>query len=471
MDLQPFQRRFVKAAFQPDIDIACLSLPRTNGKSTLAAWLAAQSMTPGTQLFEPGAENALVSGAMKQARVVFRVMRQMLGEEGYGYEDNNQSMKVIHKGTKTRLTVHGANPKTALGILGARLIIGDEPGAWEPENGQPMWDVLRTTIGKQRMTILLVGTLAPAPIDGWWPRLVQAGCAPGTHVTCLQGDAKTWDRWATIRRANPLEGVNPLLRRTLKRQRDEARRDSRLKAAFLSMRLNVPTPDEAKGLFGVDEWEGVLSRPVPPRSGLPLWGVDLGGSRAWSAVVAVWSTGRVEALAMTAGKPDIAAQEKRDRVPRGMYQAMADRGVLVADPDGKWEPNPARLLELAASRFGGTAGIIADYFKRSALSDVAERRWPVTFRRAGWEDASEDIGGTRRQALDGGIGVAEDSRKLLSWSLSVAVVKPDDRGNVRLAKADQNNRSRNDVASAFVLAAGAVDRARRQAPPRELKVY
>lgn len=376
-----------------------------------------------------------------------------------------------HKGTNTRVSVLAGDGKGAQGLVRTPFIFADEPGAWETSGGEMLHDTIQSSHGKpgSNLRVIYIGTLWPA-MGGWWHDLVKRGSHGSTHVTSLQGDVEKWRTAPELRRCNPLVWRYADKRAVLLEERDEARGNTRIKARFLSTRLNIPAQDETKGLFGADEWEGVLSRPVPPRQGLPLWGVDLGGSRAWSAVVAVWTTGRVEAVAMTAGQPDIREQEKRDRVPKGTYQALVERRVLVADPDGKWEPNPSRLLDLAASRFGGTAGIIADYYKRSAMADIAESRWPVTFRRAGWEDASEDIDGTRRQALDGGLGVAEDARALLSWSLSVAQVKPDDRGNIRLTKADMNNRSRNDVASAFVLAAGAVDRARRQAP-RDLKVY
>ena len=51
--------------------------------------------------------------------------------------------------------------------------------------------------------------------------------------------------------------------------------------------------------------------------------------------------------------------------------------------------------------------------------------------------------------------VAESSRPLLAASLSVALVKNDDQGNVRLSKNGSNNTARDDVAAALVLVAGA----------------
>ena len=53
----------------------------------------------------------------------------------------------------------------------------------------------------------------------------------------------------------------------------------------------------------------------------------------------------------------------------------------------------------------------------------------------------------------------EDSRLLLATSLSVARVKNDDAGNVRLTKDSKNNKARDDVAAALTLAAGGFARA------------
>ena len=75
-------------------------------------------------------------------------------------------------------------------------------------------------------------------------------------------------------------------------------------------------------LLTVDDWERVTARPVPERESRPIVGVDLGGGRAWSAAVAVWRSGRVEAIAVAPGIPDLEAQEKRDRVPWGTYRKL-----------------------------------------------------------------------------------------------------------------------------------------------------
>ena len=59
-------------------------------------------------------------------------------------------------------------------------------------------------------------------------------------------------------------------------------------------------------------------------------------------------------------------------------------------------------------------------------------------------------------ALDGPMAVDADSQALLATSLAQAMVKSDDAGNTRLVKRSSNNQSRDDVAAALTLAAGAL---------------
>ena len=131
---------------------------------------------------------------------------------------------------------------------------------------------------------------------------------------------------------------------------------------------------------------------------------------------------------------------------------------------GLRDPAPSNLVREVERRWGDVAYVCCDWYRRLALEDAAPH-WTIETRRGGWEPATEDIGGFRRQAADGCLAVADTSRELLTWSLSVARVKPDDRGNIRLVKGDNNNRSRDDVAQAFLLAGGALDRERRRPVP------
>ena len=130
-------------------------------------------------------------------------------------------------------------------------------------------------------------------------------------------------------------------RKRLLVERDAARVDSRLKARFLSFRLNRPSGDESSVLLTVTDWQTVAAREVPERVGKPIVGVDLGGGRAWSAAVAVWANGRVEARAVAPGIPDLDEQERRDRVPSGTYAKLFDLGQLEIAEGDRVRPSQA----------------------------------------------------------------------------------------------------------------------------------
>ena len=267
-----------------------------------------------------------------------------------------------------------------------------------------------------------------------------------------------------IRRCNPLTAISADFRTKLLEERDAARRDSRLKARFLSYRLNVPTGDESTMLLVVDDWERMAARPVPDREGRPIVGVDLGGGRAWSAAVACWRNGRVEALACAPGIPGLDEQERRDRVPKGTYKALVASGGLRVAEGLRVQP-PSELWRAVRDVWGGPEVVICDRFRLGELQDCVNGT-PVVPCVSRWSEAAFDIWALRKLAADGPLTVAEPSRLLLAASLSVALVKNDDQGNVRLSKNGSNNTARDDVAAALVLVAGAYARAMEEPRPR-----
>ena len=344
--LRPFQRKFLKGALAPGVSTAAMSMPRGNGKTWLAAHILTRCLTPGDALHVAGAEYLLCAASLEQARLCFRFIRAALeiddpdAYQPFRFLDSHTRIGIAHKATNTRLRVLSSNGKTAMGIVGCPLLVADEPGAWEVNGGQLMADAIDTAQGKpgSPMRVIYIGTLAPAS-DGWWHDLIQGGSRASTYVQMLRGDRDTWDSWQTIRKANPLTAISPEFRAKLREERDAARSDTRLKARFLSYRLNVPTGDEAKMLLDVSEWELAMARQVPEREGAPIVGIDLGAGRAWSAATAVWSNGRTEALALAPGIPEMEEQETAGpgavrAVPAARHQRTAPGSRRIADAAG-----------------------------------------------------------------------------------------------------------------------------------------
>ena len=469
--LHPFQRRFLQRALAPGIRTAALSLPRGEGKSTLAAHILTRCLTPGDVLHVEGAEYLLCAASLEQARNVFRPIREELEPTGeYRFLDSVQRLGITHEASNTKLRVMSSNAKTAFGIVGTPLLVADEPGAWEITGGNLMHDAIQTAQGKpdSSLRVVYIGTLAPLGAPGhWWYDLVDAGTQGSAYVQSLVGDAATWDSWATIRKTNPLKAKYSESRAVLLEERDAARRDSRLKARFMSYRLNVPTQDENTALLTVDDWKLVEARPVGLPAGRPIIGVDLGGGRAWSAAVAIWESGRMEAIACAPGIPSIEDQERRDNVPSGTYAKLQSNGSLSV-ADGLRVQPPSALWEAICNRWGVPVKIVCDRFRLSDLRDAVGNACAIEPRVTQWSSSSADIRAIRKICRDGPLSVDPGSRNLLVVSMSAARVQNDNAGNSRLIKKSSANKGRDDVAAAATLATGAFERAN-AAPVRELR--
>ena len=161
----PFQRRFVSRAFAPEIDTAALSLPRGNGKSTLAADVLRRCLTPGHPWNVPGQEYGLLAASIENSRAVFGPLRDWADSVGgFRVIDSVTRVGITHVASRTRLRVLSSNPKTAQGIVRTGLVVGDEPGAYQTRAGEAIADAIQTAQGKpgSRLRVLWIGTLAPA---------------------------------------------------------------------------------------------------------------------------------------------------------------------------------------------------------------------------------------------------------------------------------------------------------------------
>ena len=407
----------------------------------------------------PGKEYILGAASIEQARFTYNFIRADLEPTGeYRFIDSATRLGVTHRPTNTKLRVISSNAKTSFGFVGVPIVVLDEPGALEIVGGQMLSDSLFTAQGKvgSRLKLILIGTLAPMATSAghWWYDLVHGGNVGRTHVQYFHGERETWDKWQTIRKANPLVAIDANFRAKLLEERDAARLDTRLKARFMSYRLNIPTRDESEMLLTVDDWEAVEARPVPERKGRAIVGVDCGGGRAWSAAVAVYPNGLIDALAVAPGIPPIEDQEKRDRVAPGLYQKLVDDGLLHI-AHGLRVPTIGQVWETVRDEWGKPQFLICDRFRVPELKDAVKHGARIEERVTRWSDAAFDIRALRKGAKDGPFSVTPEARLLLAASLSVAMVKNDDAGNTRLVKRGTNNTARDDVAAALLLAAGA----------------
>ena len=457
--LLPFQAAFVSAVSRKERppEIAALSVPRGNGKSWLCGGMVARSLTPGDPLFEPGVENILVSSSTNQARIVLEFARAALGESS-GLRWRNDG--VVHLESRARVRIVSSDARRALGLgANVRLIVCDEPGAWSPIQGRRLWDAMLTSLGKRRTQIIVVGTLAPAPLTGvgaWWPDFIKQGSGEGRHVALLQADPEKWVDFSEVLRVNPVAAINPHLRRVLEREHRAALASERSARTFRQYRLNIPgDPVEAQPLITMAEWQRVVARPVPGCQGKPIIGVDLGGNRSWSAACSVWPSGRIEAWAIAPGSPSLADQERDDQVAPDSYLELVKAGGLAVD-EGQHVPSVERLLSRVWA--WEPLAIVCDSYRAPELHKAVEGRTRVIERARGGGEATSNVQSLRSLLLDTPSGVVAESRALLAAAWAQTNLTVDNSGLTKVKKLD-NRRSRDDAAAAFLLAAG--ERARR----------
>ena len=462
MKLLPFQKEFLKAVENPKYDTVAISGPRTLGKTFIAAQVLIRCMTPGDSLHQPGKEYILGAATLEQARLTYSFIREALEPTGeYRWLDSATRLGATHTRSNTKLRAISSNAKSSFGLVNVPIVVLDEPGALEIVGGQMLSDSLFTAQGKvgSRLKLILAGTLGPMATGAghWWWDLVADGTQGRTHVQLFQGDIETWDTWPTIRKANPLIGLDAHTRKVILEERTAARGDSRLKARFCTYRLNRPSGDESQVLLTIQDWERIVGRIAPERQGRPIVGVDLGGGRAWSAAVALYPNGRVECKAVAPGIPDLEAQEVRDRVPAFTYRRLYDLGQLEVAEGLRVQP-PAAMWDLILESWGKPQVIVLDRFRLAEFQDAVGNKVRLEPRVTRMSEAAYDIRALRALALDGGLAVDLDSQALLSTSLSTAIIKADESGSFRLVKKGTNNTARDDCAAALLLAAGALAR-------------
>ena len=295
-----------------------------------------------------------------------------------------------------------------------RLIIADEPGAWGPTAGRRLWDACATALGKRRTTLIAIGTLAPSPTTGpasWWPSIVASGSGDGRHISLLQADPEKWRDFAEVLKCNPVSAISSHLRKTLEREHEAALKSELAARTFRQYRLNLPgDPVDAQPLITSSEWQRVVERQVPACEGSPVVGIDLGGTRSWSAACAIWPSGRIEAWAVAPGVPGLADQEREDQVAEASYSELVRSGGLVVD-EGRAVPDIGLLLARIWS--WEPQVLVCDPFRTQELHQVVAGRVRIVERARGGGESTSNVQALRSRLLDTAAGVTQSSRDLL----------------------------------------------------------
>ena len=422
--------------------------------------MLARALKPSDDpLYVEGAESVLVSASRPMAELTLEAARLSLGDDP---EFRWRRDGVEHMKTRTRCRVLSSDSRRAFGLGSSlNLAVLDEPGSFAPTSGERLWRALLGSLGKNSSArILACGTIAPAAVGSWWQTFIEAGSGPGKHVQLIQGNEKTWRSWDAVLAANPVCAISKSMVRTLKREHDEALQNDRAASAFLRYRMNINAPEvtHAQPLITEAEWGRVVSRPVPPAEGRPVIGVDLGGTRSWSAAAAIFPSGRISTWAVAPGEPSLSAQEHADQVAPDSYLELVRSGGLSVAA-GLSVPSAEQLL--ARIWAWEPLAIVSDPYRSAELNQIVSGRVRVIERARSGGEATSNIQSLRSLLLDTQSGVTESSRALLGAAFAQTNLVISNDGLTKVTKLDQR-RSRDDAAAALLLAAG--EQARRPVP-------
>ena len=454
----PYQRRFLRGAFRPGVLRAGCSLARGGGKTGLASALALDSIRPTGALHKPGGETIVIASSFQQARLTFEAALrslELLGEAGdFRIRDQQNLADIQHRKTGARLRVAGADNRRAHGWR-VNLVVGDEPSQWGPR-GELLAAAIRTALGKrQDARAIFLGT-RPASDSHFFARLLAEDDRSVYAQTHAAGPddppfaVKTW------RKANPALSYGLPDVETLRAEARLAKRDPAELATFRSLRLNQGTSEvESRMLIDSLTWRAVETETLPPREGSCAFGVDLGGTAAFSACAAYWpQTARLEGFVACGPTPPLPERALADGVA-GVYETMRDAGELV-QLGGRVVPVGPFLAE-AVRRYGRPQAIAADRWRAGELEDgVREAGLSLpepTWRGQGWRDGAQDVRSFRAAVLEG--RVAAPVSLAMRAAFAEAKVVVDSAANEKLAKAGEGQhrrRGRDDLAAAIVLA-------------------
>ena len=456
--LAPFQKQFVKGALAEGINVAVLSIGRGNAKTALSAGIALGAVM-GEWDNQPKREIIIAARTRDQGRIAFDFAVGFMR----GLPDTVQQQFTVRRSPRLEIEYDGdggghlirviaADGKSALG--GApTLILMDERGHWQADQGDALEQALLSGMGKRGGRALIISTSAADDAHPFslWLDQDQPGVYRQEHRPSPGLPADDLD---SLKQANPgaAHGIGASLDWLQAQARRAISRGGSALTAFRLYNRNERVSGESRDvLLTVDEWLGCETSAMPERLGPVVIGIDLGGSASMTAAAFYWpESGRLECLGTFPARPSLLDRGQNDGVA-GRYVEMQDRGELSVLGD-KTVPVAPWLKEVMAHVDGQTvAAITADRYKQAEFGEAIDKagiRAPIIWRGQGFKDGGEDCERFRRAAYDGKVKTSPSL--LLRSAFADAVTLRDPANNLKLAKARSTGRI--DAAAATVLA-------------------
>ena len=468
MMLMPWQRRWIRGALRPGVQTAALTMARGGAKTTTTAALALAALMPAGPLSRPRGETLIIASSFAQAKIAFEHCLAFLDPaierepRAWRVENSANAARVTHRDTGQRLRCVGSDPRRLHGPAPA-LILADEPAQWPPGQADAMYAALETALGKQDGARLLAIGTRPADDRHWFAVLLDGGADYAQrHVgTGEPFHRRTWEK------ANP-SLRSPAFAPLLVAYRAEAKRaklDASAAARFRALRLNLGSSETVSDTFvGLADWQACVVPAPPPREGMCVVGLDLGGSASLTAAAAYWpATGRLEAWVACGAEPDLWERGRADGCG-GLYVDLARRGELRTY---KGRVTPVRLFlgDLVDDLAGEyVAAVLGDRYREAEAHDALDAagvHWPRVFRGLGWRDGAEDVRAAQTAIIERRVQLGRSLA--LEAAIAESAVLYDAAGNGKLDRARAHGRI--DALSAAVLAIAEGSRLAAAPPP------
>ncbi len=458
LQVQPFQRRFVRGAFAPGIESAALSIARGSGKTTLLAGVACAHLDG--PLAVPRGEVIIAAGSFNQARIAFEHCIAFMGpklddRKRWKVWDTAQQARIEDRVTGASIKCIGSDAKRAQGLAPV-LVLADEPQAFAGVQGEKLMIALRGSAGKQPHFRFIALGVKPDSPQHWFSKMLAGKNCQFVQEHSAKPDDPPFRR-RTWKKANPGLDHLPDIEASIRTEAEEAKRDPSALSRFLTYRLNSGTSDvPAENLLVtadvLRECEGDV-----PRGGDAFVAYDLGASAAMSAASCFWPmTGRLECFAAFPDHPmSLGERGLRDGVGN-LYRQMASRNELLLHPGRV--TSPQLLVDEAFRRWGQPVSVSADDYKESELLDALDAcdgltsRYAWHPRRQGYYSGGQDVRAFRNALLTHQVKLPPNL--LLRSALVEAKVLVDTNDNAKLAKgheAGRRLRARDDAAAASIM--------------------
>jgi phage terminase large subunit-like protein len=282
--LEPHEKRIAHAHFGPEREVVAI-LPRGNLKTTLGAKIGLHHL-----LTVPGAAVTIGAASRDQARILFERMRGFAQHPALDDQLVIRHLELRHDrdGDLRLLRVIASDGARAHG-LSSTLYLGDEIWAWK---GDELLEAMQTGLVKNPEARLLGISTAAAVLDSPLGRLRTRALVGTTTRRSAVLDSTApglrWLEWSLPEDADPsdmaaVKACNPAAYITRELLREQAERVT--PRAFQQFHCCWWGAGEGAWL-PAGTWSACASEPPPADT--PVWlGVDIGGSRAASAVVGV----------------------------------------------------------------------------------------------------------------------------------------------------------------------------------------